>query len=336
MTLGYEWLLPVETLLRQRLKEQQLPHALLIVGHEMQGALALQDWLVATLLCTQSEHDPCGQCHSCQLLVAGHHPDLLQLQPEGKGQLIKVDAVRELNQFCQATAQQGAAQVAKVVAADRLNLASANALLKTLEEPTAQTYLILQTANPGALLPTIRSRLQRLICPKPTFDQSMSWLAKQGVSQVDCERYLNLSMGAPLQALKWAQGEGVPAYVEWQTCLLKQCQSPKLSLTGVHNISVDDIANLITTWLDILSAMVRCVHSRHDTCYLNHLHATHDWLALTHALPSLQFWQTLYDETRVMQQQLQRANHLNAHLLLEQLWLRLAKHFIKAQAGVGS
>lgn len=329
MTLSYDWLVPIQKQLQHQLNDQQLPHAVLIVGHEMQGALALQEWLVAALLCTESAHDPCGHCHSCRLLRAGHHPDLMWLQPEGKAQLIKVDAVRELNQFCQGTAQQGAAQVAAVVSADRFNLASGNAILKTLEEPPAQTFLILQSAQPGALLPTIRSRLQRVVCPKPTTAQSLAWLINQGVSPEAAQHYLDLSLGAPLQALQWAQGESLPSHVEWQTWLLHHLQKPRLSLSAVQGLSAETIPSVIETWLDAISAMVRYAHTQEHNA-LARLQDPSQWAALVEGASSFALWQALYDDARQTQQQLQRANHLNANLLLEQLWLKLAKQRMKA------
>jgi DNA polymerase III delta' subunit len=301
----------------------------------MQGALALQDWLIATILCTESNHDPCGLCHSCELFQAGHHPDFLRLQPEGKAQWIKVDAVRELNQFCQATAQQGVAQVVTLESADRLNTASANALLKTLEEPPAQTFLVLQTAQPGSLLPTIRSRSQRVLCPQPTVEQSQSWLLKQGVNAEDADRFLRLSKGAPLQALEWAQSDQEPKHDRWLQLLLAQCKAPRLSIADIQSLHADEVSALLQIWLDTIRQMIRFVQSKEPE-YIAHLQPVQDWAALCETYTSDQFWQQLYDQAVLTQQQLQRPNQLNANLLLEQLWLRMAKQCLHAQSRVSA
>lgn len=333
--LMYSWLTPVQHQLRQSIATGRLPHALLLVGHPMQGVLALQEWLIATLLCTESNHDPCGQCHSCQLYQAGHHPDFLMLQPEGKAQVIKVDAVRALNAFCQATAQQGHAQVVAMAAADRLNVASANALLKTLEEPPADTFLLLQTALPGSLLPTIRSRTQRLLCPQPSTEQSESWLVEQGVTIEEAKRLLQLAKGLPLQALSWADTKEQPQRLQWLQMLLQHCAQPRLSIAQVQSLSADDIVAFVETWLDTINHMIRFLYSNNEAD-IAHLQPTEGWLALSQTYPNVRFWQTLYDQSLAIQQQLQRANQLNANLLLEQLWLAVAKHFLQAQSRISA
>jgi len=96
---------------------------------------------------------------------AAHHPDFFALRPGGKARLIKVDALRELLRKIQLTASAGARKVAVVYEADRMFAATANAFLKTLEEPPAGTTLFLLTTHPNKLLPTIRSRCFNLRLP---------------------------------------------------------------------------------------------------------------------------------------------------------------------------
>ena len=119
----------------------------------------------------------CGQCKSCLLLAAGNHPDLYTVIPDGNQ--IKVDQIRQLCQALTQTAQQGGARVAIIVNSERLNLAAANALLKTLEEPGDDVVLILQTNISAQLLATITSRCQTLKFVEPTKLEIHQWLAEQ-------------------------------------------------------------------------------------------------------------------------------------------------------------
>lgn len=333
--MNFGWLTHTQNAIRQQLRDQRLAHAILLIGHPMQGVLALQDWLVATLLCTESTVDPCGQCHSCQLNQAGHHPDVFRLEPEGKAQQIKVDAVRALNQFCQGTAQQGSAQVVSLVSGERLNIAAANALLKTLEEPPAQTFIILQSAQPGALLPTIRSRMQRMICPSPSFDQGLVWLEAQGVTSSEAKRLLKLSAGSVLQALEWAQEPSTPARLQWQNILLEHFTEPQLSLQALKVFSADEILDVMQTWLNIFNAIIRSIHAK-SQAPIEALDQTEGWLGLLDIYPQFSFWQAIYDEAYQVRIQLSQVNQLNATLLLEQFWLKLAKRCLQAQSRVSA
>ncbi len=131
----------------------RLPHAILLTGNEGESfAKKAAKHLLA--VDEKGEHlfdSPDG------------HPDLMWLSPEGKAELIKIDAVRGVSEFLTQTAQQGGYRVVVIPSADRMNIASANALLKSLEEPGANTLILLLSNAPHLLLPTIRSRCQRWV-----------------------------------------------------------------------------------------------------------------------------------------------------------------------------
>ena len=94
---------------------------------------------------------------------------------------IRVDAVRAAIDWGQKTASRGRAKVILIHPAQAMNAVTANALLKTLEEPPGRLRLLLTAHDPEALLPTVRSRCQRLPLPLPPTSQALSWLAGQGV-----------------------------------------------------------------------------------------------------------------------------------------------------------
>jgi DNA polymerase-3 subunit delta' len=106
--------------------------------------------------------DACEQCPSCKKINSGNHPDVSVVGPEGDGGQITVSAVRALEETLSFKPFEGRWKVAVIDDADRLNQSAANAFLRTLEEPTPQSVLILVSSRPEVLLPTIRSRCQKI------------------------------------------------------------------------------------------------------------------------------------------------------------------------------
>lgn len=99
---------------------------------------------------------------------SGSHPDVVTLEPEGKARIISVDAMRErIVAPMSTTAFSGGWKVGVIYGADRLRPESANAFLKSLEEPTPKTMYLLLTDQPDGILPTIVSRSQRIDLPLP-------------------------------------------------------------------------------------------------------------------------------------------------------------------------
>jgi DNA polymerase-3 subunit delta' len=187
--------------------------ALLLAGPRGvgKGELALA-WAQA-LLCEapRADGEACGSCPACHWFEAGTHPDfrLVTLQEktgkEGETRMataIEVDQAREAVDFVQLSTYRAGFRVVLVNPADSLNLATANALLKVLEEPPLNTVFVLVSDQPRRLLPTIRSRCTRVDIGLPPVDQASQWLAEQGVD--DAMNLLALSGGTPLDAQRWA------------------------------------------------------------------------------------------------------------------------------------
>lgn len=157
----------------------RLGHALLLQGRSGVGKSAFVDALAARLLCEGAPADTaCGHCRSCALLAAGSHPDLSRVViPEGKTG-IGIDQIRELIEYFTLVSHYGRRKIAILRPADAMNRATANALLKVLEEPPAGALLILETARPETLLPTLRSRCQRLVLEAAPDTQTLAWLGE--------------------------------------------------------------------------------------------------------------------------------------------------------------
>ncbi|HHH39057.1 MAG TPA: DNA polymerase III subunit delta' [Sedimenticola sp.] len=184
----------------------RLPHALLVSGPAGLGKGRFARDLAASLLCRDPDADgiPCGQCQGCHLFRAGTHPDYRLLAPEEPGKAITVDSIRDYIGSGSLTAQAGGYKVVLIEPAEQLNLAAANSLLKTLEEPVPWTLIVLVSSRPGRLPATIRSRCQRLGMGLPPPDQALDWL-RQRVTEADPALLLDLAGGAPLRALALAE-----------------------------------------------------------------------------------------------------------------------------------
>ncbi|MDQ6647937.1 MAG: DNA polymerase III subunit delta' [Pseudomonadota bacterium] len=195
--------------LQARRQRDALPHALLLSGAAGLGKRAFARRFLRGLLCNAPvDGDACGRCRSCLLLAAGTHPDVISLTfgPRRDGTPrteIVVDQVRELSARLAMSSQFGGWQVATIDPADAMNAAAANALLKTLEEPAAQTLLILLADAPWRLPQTIRSRCQRIEFHPPAAAEAMAWLEAEGVP--DADQALAAAGGNPGLARAWAE-----------------------------------------------------------------------------------------------------------------------------------
>jgi len=194
--------------LQARRERGALPHALLLAGPAGLGKREFRDAWVKGLLCQQpSQGLPCGVCRSCLLVAAGTHPDVISLsfglRKDGVTRSeIVVDQVRDLSQRLAMSSQFGGWQVVTIDPADAMNAAAANALLKTLEEPTASTLLVLVADEPARLPATIRSRCQRIDFAVPSREVSLDWLRAEGVA--DAGAALDAAGGNPGMARAWA------------------------------------------------------------------------------------------------------------------------------------
>ena len=205
-----EWLENQWQRLNRTRVQGRLPHALLISGAEGVGKQQLAEQLAFSLLCENPAADGarCGRCPSCGWLAAGSHPDLLIRAPEEAGKAIKIDQVRSLCAELGMTSHAGRYKIAIIKPADAMNVNAANSLLKTLEEPTDRTLLVLISASPGRLPATIRSRCQQIQVRAPERDVAAAWLRSRGVEADKATSYLQLARGAPLKALELAGTAG--------------------------------------------------------------------------------------------------------------------------------
>lgn len=212
------WLEAAWQAIAERQRQGRLPHGLMLHGPEGVGLEALTESIASALICeaNQPGQPACGQCPSCQMMAAGTSSDRVRIECAADKREIPVDAIRKLIETMSLGRQRAAIRVVTLYPAERLNIASSNALLKTLEEPAADNLLLLVSHDPGRLMPTLRSRLQAIAVEVPGHADSMAWLAR---AHADYSRQrlalaLVAARGAPLAAATLLNDGGVDHFAE--------------------------------------------------------------------------------------------------------------------------
>ena len=207
----------------------QRGHAWLLQGPSGLGQYELALTLAQAWLCDHpTPEGACGQCESCHAIQVRTHADLVVLMPETtlmelgwpldeKAQKeiedkkrkpskeIRVEAMRETVEFAQRTSARGRGKVVMVYPAERMNTVTANALLKTLEEPPGDVRFVLASDAAHQLLPTIRSRCLAHTLVWPDEAESLKWLQEQGVPAPAATALLRAAGGRPDDALRQHQ-----------------------------------------------------------------------------------------------------------------------------------
>lgn len=171
------WLSPVRERLAALRQQGRLPHGLLLAGAPGAGQAEVSAWLAALLLCRRPGTGSCGQCADCKLLRAGNHPDFhwIGVLPDKKE--ISIEQVRRLSESLSMRSYRGGAKVAVIAPAEAMSRFAFNSLLKTLEEPAGDTYLVLATGRVDRVPKTILSRCMRLHLPLPSAREALAWLS---------------------------------------------------------------------------------------------------------------------------------------------------------------
>jgi DNA polymerase-3 subunit delta' len=209
-----------EATILDAIRAGRMHHAWLITGPEGVGKATLAYRFARRLLAGQPSEDSLALDPTNPVfrrVAANSHADLLTIErvfnekTKRMKTQIAVEDVRKINGFMSLTPAEGGWRVVVVDGAEELNQASANALLKILEEPPPRAILLLVCAAPGRLLPTIRSRCRRLRLT-PLADAPMDQLLGQYLPQLGADergRLITLAEGSPGRAITLAEDEGL-------------------------------------------------------------------------------------------------------------------------------
>lgn len=259
----YPWQQPAWDRLTQQLVQQRLPHGLLLHGVANSGLESFAMLFARLLLCSSPQYNqPCGRCRECHLLSVGTHAGCQMLKPVAneKGVLskvIRIDQVREIIDIVSQTSLQGNRKVIVIAPADVMNPNAANALLKSLEEPPANTYFILACNNPGKLMATIRSRCQLLEMPLPLPPVADQWLATYIADTAQRRRLLAISGNNPVQVVRWQQEGVVEPLLAIGEELLSVLSGRQTPIRLAAAWKGDDVAVRVNWWWRWLAAQLK-------------------------------------------------------------------------------
>ena len=255
-------------------RRERFAHAWLIHGMPGIGKQQFALAAAASLLCeTPVKGLACSACQACQWLIAGNHPDIRRIRPEAvaleegaeysatnpsstaakkaPSREIRIDQLRELNSWFNTATHRGGWRVAVLYPADALNVISANALLKVLEEPPQHTVFLIVADAPDRLLPTLLSRCRRLPLAVPPIQDSLAWLKQNNTA--DADTWLAAASNAPVRAHRLATS-GSKACPDWLGELLR------IAILNDTNPDLGTIADELekqpaAVWIDTLQRL---------------------------------------------------------------------------------
>jgi DNA polymerase-3 subunit delta' len=240
---------------------ETLPHAILVTGSNGLGKSLFATEFAAALLCARpgTHGIACGSCSACRLSASSSHPDLHQVIPPEDKQQILVDQIRALTAKLGMKSHAGGFKIALIHPAECMNVAAANSLLKTLEEPTDNTLLLLVSERPARLFATIRSRCQTCHLQPPPVDRAVAWLGSKLGNQQSVKALLRLAAGAPLHALRLAELDVLEQRKGWIAelkAVLEECEDP-VRVAARWSAGAEELSPLY--WFGVwLTDMIRC------------------------------------------------------------------------------
>lgn len=264
----YPWQSTVWARLNQ--DKQRLPHALLLHGRAGIGKYDFARSFSQALLCVNraTSEKACGVCASCNWFNDESHPDFRLLSPEQETEAddeslvtkkskkktqISVAQVRDLNDFLSLSSHRSnGLRIVLIHPAETLNVASANALLKVLEEPASGVVFILVAHQLQRLLPTIISRCQKISMPIPDEAEALAWLSEQGVQ--NAKQQLAYLEGSPIKVFA-EQAQFNQLSEVWRFLSLGRKLEPHVVAPAVIATSVELGVIAIQKWLYDIAAI---------------------------------------------------------------------------------
>lgn len=199
--IGHEWAV---RLLKKHIVSRQVRHAYLFTGPDSIGKRTLALRFAQALNCQTAVQDGsvCGTCRACRLTLEGKFPDTHIIEAEEGATVLRVDQIRDLQRQLALTPYEAKWRIAVLLRFHEAHDSAANALLKTLEEPSPQVVLLLSARSVESLLPTIVSRCELFNLRAPTRDQLEKALVGLGESEQRAHLLAAISVGCPGYAIQ--------------------------------------------------------------------------------------------------------------------------------------
>ncbi len=316
------WLQPYWQQLSAYRHQHRIPQALLISGNKGLGKQQLASQFAQSLLCSESLENGffCGQCHACHLFQANTHPDFISLQVEGDGKQISIEQIRNLITQLALKSQYGGKRIVVINQAEQMNRSAANGFLKCLEEPAADTVILLITEQAGRLPLTISSRCQKLHIKKPDPGVALNWLKEQNIIEKQ-STLLALAQGSPLLAKHFSE-QGIVelrshCFNDWLNIFSKQANPVSIAETWQQ---YDE--KLLFFWLSSWTIdLIRFSYQKESSfCYNPDLQKQLQQLTQQVNLSRLYCFYDL-----LLQTQRQFSNQLNKQLLFENILINWSR-----------
>ena len=195
-----------------------LPHSSLIEGNKGLGKAILVNEIAKTILCINSNNHPCNQCNSCELYINKTHPDFIKNDDVTK---ILIDEIREIIDFSHLSSSISSNKVIFLHNCENMNRNSQNAFLKTLEEPTDNTYILMTSSKKRSLNPTIYSRCNKIKIDNLDQKQINEWVVGQGFNDFnyyDFPSFLN-----PLEIIQYIEEGDDKKFINFSETLFQFC-----------------------------------------------------------------------------------------------------------------
>jgi DNA polymerase-3 subunit delta' len=310
-------------ILKNAARGNTLAHAYLFTGITGIGKMTSARALAKILHCTNTPDDFCDHCIPCKQITSDTHPDTLVIKPEGD--TIKISQIRKMQEQVAYTVYEGTNKIVIVDKSDCMTIQSANCLLKTLEEPPPHTILVLLTAIPYRVPPTIRSRCQRLMF-QPLAESLILELLQEkfgGEVPADIQLIASLAEGSIGKALRWADSDSL---AERKTLLeaINNLETASITtimdcapLLGEDKETVLEKLDMLKVWLRDCAVGKLTNHPRH---FINK-----DLVHSAQRVSSNTSWNTLFEKLQIVNEtQAAVLENVNIRLAIESMLLRLS------------
>ncbi len=311
----YSWQEPIWQRFLSAKQQQKLAHAISLSGVDGLGKHSFSLHMAKAVLCLQpllSGHY-CGECHSCQLFDAGNHPDHHVIEPAEQGKQIKIEQIRDLKEKQQLTPTISNWKTVVISPASSMNVNANNSLLKLLEEPEANTLIVLITSKPEVMPITVKSRCQTMHFTAPELAFSVNWL-QDNVADFTwnkaTEQLLALSKGAPLAVVDMLENG-----------LAEQVEQVNHDIETLFKRRVNPV-EFAASWLqyDLATLMQQLYQSIYQRLSIKHGHVEKS-VQKTQDLSDWKIVDCIVDTTKLISSQ----NNLNKQLLLECFLVELSE-----------